>query len=113
MHELSIIASIVEIAEQHARQAGSVNVESIELEIGELAGVEWGALEFAWEAGTSNTVLENAKMQLTKVPGMARCLECYEEYPIEAFFDPCPSCGSFMNEILSGRELRVKALTIA
>jgi hydrogenase nickel incorporation protein HypA/HybF len=112
MHELSIIASIVDIASQHVHKAGAQKVESIELEIGELAGVEWSALDFAWEAGTTDTLLENAKLELHKIPGIARCLECNKEFGIAAFFDPCPDCGSYFNEILRGKELRVKALTV-
>lgn len=113
MHELSIIASIVDIADEHVRISGAAKVESIELEIGELAGVEWQALDFAWDVGVKNSILEHAVLYLTRIPGIAKCDECQNTYSITNHFDACPKCHSFFNEILSGRELRVKALTVS
>ena len=112
MHELSIVASIVEIAEEHVRKAGASSTTHVELEIGELAGVEWKALEFAWEVAVKNTVLENAKRHLVRVPGLAKCAECAKEFNAKSLYDPCPVCGSYFNVILRGKELRVKALTV-
>ena len=113
MHELSIIASIVDIAEEQVKKAGARRVDSIELEIGELAGVEWSALEFAWEVGVQQSVLENAERHIRRIPGEACCAECGSSFLMKQIFDPCPVCGSFFKEILSGKELRVKALTVS
>lgn len=112
MHELSIIASIVDIAQGEVSKAGAHQVESIELEIGELAGVEWRALEFAWEVGVKQSVLETAEMHLLRIPGQARCTECGCLFSMKNMFDPCPDCGSYFNEITKGKELRVRALTV-
>ena len=112
MHELSIISRIVEIAEEQVRRTGASKVTEIELEIGELAGVEWQALDFAWEIGVQKSVLEHATRQLNKVPGKALCLECKNAFAMHQLFDPCPNCHSFFNEILQGKELRVKTLTV-
>ncbi|MEZ4907084.1 MAG: hydrogenase maturation nickel metallochaperone HypA [Saprospiraceae bacterium] len=60
MHELSIALGIVDLAESEAKKAGGTTIESIELEIGELSGVEIDALEFAWSSATANTMLEKA-----------------------------------------------------
>lgn len=113
MHELSIIASIVDIAEEQVKKASAQRVDSIELEIGELAGVEWTALEFAWDVGVQQTILEGAEWYVHRIPGEARCSECGQHFVMDALFDPCPACGSFFNEILKGKELRVKALTVS
>lgn len=50
MHELSIMHHIVGIAEEQVRQHGAQEVESLELSIGDLCGIEMEALLFAWEA---------------------------------------------------------------
>ena len=113
MHELSIIASIVDIAEEQVKKAGAQRVDSIELEIGELAGVEWSALEFAWGVGVQQSVLDGAEWHLHRIPGEACCSECGKNFTMNALFDPCPACGSFFNEILKGKELRVKTLTVS
>ncbi len=113
MHELSIISSIVQIAEAEVEKAGAQRVESIELDIGELAGIEFSALDFAWEVGVSQTVLEGAERHIHRIGGEARCNECETVFDMQALYDPCPSCGSYCSEILKGKELSVKALTIS
>ena len=50
MHEMSIVLGIVKIAENEAQKAGVSSFTAIDLEIGNLSGVEWDALDFAWEA---------------------------------------------------------------
>lgn len=112
MHELSIIASIVDIAEEQLRRSNATQIEKIELEIGELAGVEWQALDFAWEVGVQRSALQNAERQIDKIPGRAQCLECDTTFELPVLYEPCPACGSYFNTILQGKELRVKALTV-
>jgi hydrogenase nickel incorporation protein HypA/HybF len=43
---------------------------------------------------------------------MAICQNCGNEFEIENLYDECPSCQSFIKELKSGRELRVKSLTV-
>ena len=112
MHELSIIYNIIDIAEEHLKKSGASTISKIELEIGTLAGVEWQALDFAWDVGVQRSVLENADRQIHKVEGKARCLECETVFEVQNLFDACPNCNSFFNEILQGKELNVKALTL-
>ena len=112
MHELSIVLSIVEIAEQQVKKAGAQVVECIELEIGDLAGVEPSALDFAWKSAVRKTVLDGAERTIHHIAGKARCSECQREYPLENHYDPCPHCQNPFHQILSGRELRVRALTV-
>lgn len=112
MHELSIVKSIVDIAEDQVQKAGARAVEKIELEIGYLAGVEWQALDFVWEMGVKESVLERSERQIDRIPGKARCMECGQEYQMQELYDACPQCNSYFNEILQGKELRVKALTV-
>ena len=112
MHELSIVLGIVEIAENQIKKHQAQRVETIELEIGQLAGVEWEALDFAWEAATKHTVLENSQREVVSVEGAAKCLECQREFPTTSLFARCPSCGGLFSQIIRGKELRVKSLTI-
>jgi hydrogenase nickel incorporation protein HypA/HybF len=113
MHELSIVLSIIETAEEQARKHGAPYLEEINLEIGTLAGIEPDALEFAWEAAVTGTVLASARRNIRYVPGRARCMECEHEFSMQQFFDTCPQCGSFFNDLLQGRELKIKSLVLA
>ena len=112
MHELSIVMSIIEIASTEAGRAGGGEVEEIELDIGELSTVDMDAFEFAWQQGVRQTLLEGTKLNVNRIAGMARCLDCEIEFPVDQVYDPCPSCGQHLVEIVKGKELRVKSLVV-
>ena len=113
MHEMSIAMSIVEIAEKEAKKAKVSQFAAIDLEIGTLAGIEFDALEFVWEAAVQKTVLEKAEKRIKKIPAKARCGDCEKIYSLEFIHDNCPECGSFLKTILQGKELRVKSLEVS
>lgn len=112
MHELSIVMSIVDVAEEQVKRHQAKEVEQIDLDIGALAGVDDHALEFAWEAGVRNTVLEKALKVIHKHQGRARCLECNREFEINTLYDPCPGCGEHLLEILQGKELKIQSMIL-
>jgi len=112
MHELSIALSIVDIAEEEVRKAGAHQVERIELDIGSLSGVEIDALEFIWEEAVRASVLEKADRRINRIPGMARCVECDEKFEMKQLFDACPRCQQYFNDIIQGKELKVRSLTV-
>lgn len=113
MHEVSVVLSIVDIADQEVRKAKAERVDSIELEIGTLSGVEMEAFDFAWEISVKDTVVENAERKIHRTRAKARCADCGHIFYTRTLFDDCPRCGQPFHEILSGRELRVKALTVS
>ncbi len=110
MHELSIAMSIVEIAEDSAKQSNVSIITEIELEVGEMSGVVYDALEFAMEEAVKDTILQGAKRKINIVEGRARCLSCSHEFHVQDVFTPCPECASFDSEVIAGKELRVKSL---
>ncbi len=112
MHELSIAYSIVEIAGEEARKAEAISVSGIELDIGLLAGVEFDAFDFAWPEAIKNTVLENADRKINKIPGKAKCGRCGHVFDMQDYFELCPQCGAYENEVISGKELKIRSIDI-
>lgn len=112
MHELSIAMGIVELAEKEAKKAGGEVIESIELEIGKLSGVEIEALDFAWPVAVKGTMLANAKRTVINPSGKAKCIDCGFVFDVEQLYDSCPKCNSYLKDIFQGKELRIKAITI-
>lgn len=113
MHELSIVHSIIDIAEKEVKKAGAKTVDAIELEIGTLAGIEMEALDFAWQAGVPHTVLANAERTIHRIPARARCSNCGNEFELPEWFAACPACGETFCDLVQGREMRVKSLTVS
>lgn len=112
MHELSIVMSIIDIAEQQAEKANASVIEEIELDIGELSGIEQQAFDFAWQQAVKDTVLSAAERVINIIPGEAVCMECDAQFPVHQLYDACPVCGKHFISILKGKELKVKSLVV-
>ena len=112
MHEFSIAQNIVEIANKAARKEYAEIVNKLELEIGDLSGVELEALEFAFDVCVKGTILEKAEIVVHNIPGEGNCLDCGNGFTPTALYDPCPDCGGFNIDIREGMELKVKSIDI-
>ena len=112
MHELSIVMSIVDIASREAKKANAQTVEEIELEIGELSGVEMTSFDFAWKQGIKNSVLSQAELIINRPPGQGQCLDCENTFVMYQLYDACPHCKSPFITIQQGKEMRVKSLVV-
>lgn len=112
MHEMSIALSIVDIASDICLKEQKSSATKIGLEIGQLSGVQYEALEFVWPLAVEGTVLEKAEKEIIKVNGEATCLECGNHYAVQHHYDNCPKCQSFFKEVTKGKELRVKYLEV-
>ncbi len=84
----------------------------VNLEIGQLSGIEYNSLEFAFQNLSPGSVIEGAKIHIEKPVGTARCNKCGNEFDIETFIGSCNLCNSFDIEIIRGKELRVNSITI-
>ena len=112
MHEMSIALGIVDIATKTCHQAQKGKVSEIGLEIGELSGVQYDALEFVWPLAVEGTVLEHADRIIDRVQGEAICLECKNVFSVDNHYDNCPKCKSYFKQITKGKELRVKYVEV-
>jgi hydrogenase nickel incorporation protein HypA/HybF len=110
MHEFSIVNNIIEIAIGSADQNGLKNVSCVEIEVGNAAGIEPSAMEFAWEAARKNTILENARLVMHFIPLRLQCRTCGIQYEPDEMYNPCPACGDINAKIITGKELRVVAI---
>ncbi|AZS75825.1 hydrogenase maturation nickel metallochaperone HypA [Streptomyces lydicus] len=108
MHEMSIALAVVDQVESAARPAGATTVNSVRLQVGELAGVVPDALAFSFELACAGTALEGAELVTEPVAARARCGPCADTWPVG--MPPqlsCPGCGGATAELLSGRELQI------
>ncbi len=107
---MSIVMSILDTVETERLRHSADEVESIELDIGVLSGVEMEAFYFAWEAGVKKTLLENSSLTVNRPEAKAKCVDCGKFFIAQTSFDPCPYCGNPFCEIVSGKELKVKRI---
>lgn len=112
MHELAIAESIHRIVIEEAQRGGAQQVISLTLEVGALSGVVVESLEFVFPAVSKGGLAENAALIIERIPGRGHCPKCEQEFPIDDFLSPCPSCATIPVEIIAGRELRVKEIEV-
>lgn len=112
MHEVGITRNLVEIAEDHARRAGSNRVLSVSVDIGELSGVVAEAVEFCFSAVTRDTLLEGATLLINRIPGKMTCEECRHVFAADNLTFSCPACDSFLVQTTQGNELRITELEV-
>ena len=109
MHELSIAAAVVDIAERHA--AGR-RVVGIDVQVGRLRQVVPDSLALAFQLITHETALDGAELRIKEVPVRARCERCGAESELDQFPFACALCTSFDVELLAGEELLVESLEL-
>ena len=104
---------MVDLAVAAARKDGAGKIESIELEVGLLAGVMAEALILGFETACRGTLAEGARVELFPVPGRGCCRSCGGVFPLESFLVKCPRCASPGLEVSGGDTLRIKAIEVS
>ncbi len=105
MHEASLVLAMCEEIVRLAKQEGAKGVSSITVRIGELSGVEKEAFRFAFEVyQKGDPLFEKAELRIETVPAKSRCRHCWKE-TLSSPFGPCPFCGQWGLELVSGEEL--------
>lgn len=109
MHETDMTkALILTVKDWWEAQSARPKITRIHLIVGQFTCVEPSGLEFAFEAQTRNTFLEGARLVIQETPLIAYCHRCREEYaPAIGLQYACPQCQSPMEDIRSGRELKI------
>ncbi len=112
MHEMSIVSGVLRIAEDQARAADATIINSIELEIGELAGIELDSLNFCFEVARRKTMAQDAELVIHSIPGKGFCPHCEKDVAVGFQMGVCSECDQAILEIFQGRELRVLSINV-
>ncbi|GAA4874941.1 hydrogenase maturation nickel metallochaperone HypA [Ferrimonas pelagia] len=112
MHEISLAEGILAIIERQRREGDFGCVKSVQLEIGQLAGVEVEALLFGMKAVFRDTVADGAEIELISVGGQAFCFDCESQVPLAKRGEACPGCGGYRLHVNDGDQMRVKSLEV-
>ncbi len=109
MHEIDMTkALIVTMKDWYESQSEKSQIEKVHLIVGKFTCVEPASLKFAFEVQTRNTFLEGVELVIRDVPLIAFCHSCQQEYkPQIGLQYSCPDCKSPMEDIRSGRELKI------
>ncbi len=113
MHEVDmtrcLLLSMHEWKQQHAPRVPQV--DRVHLEVGSFTCVEPDQLVVTWSDAVKGTWLDGSELVIESVPLVGRCIRCQATYSPDAadgFRSPC--CQHPMEEIVSGRELRIHSV---
>jgi hydrogenase nickel incorporation protein HypA/HybF len=112
MHELSIAHGILEIVHQYVPTGQHPQVKRVRVRVGDLAGVVPDSLEFGFSALTAGTLLENAALEIERVPFTLHCRTCDATFSNQAGVVICPACGGSDAAVVSGTELQVSEIEL-
>lgn len=112
MHELSVAQNIIEIIHQYVPENEWERVAAVRLKIGAIAGIVPDSLQFSFLAITSETMLQNAHLEIEHIPFKFLCKTCNKISSNECGFSVCESCGSTKTTIISGNELQISEIEI-
>jgi hydrogenase nickel incorporation protein HypA/HybF len=112
MHELSIANAIVDAVLHEIQQRNLPAVQTIGIRIGALSGVVPEALQFGFEAITSDTPLASTKLKIEPVPVHGKCHGCDHDFTVDDFVFACPICSSGKIEVTGGEELDIAYLEV-
>lgn len=111
MHELSIAMSIVDLAVQEAKSNGNSQLSALEIEVGELSGVDINGLDFSL-----GIILKSSRMnvdhKILTVSPLSRCNACKKDFQTVRKYVKCPFCGSGDTRLMQGNELRLKSIIV-
>lgn len=112
MHEAGIAADLIETAERHLERAPHGPVRRLLVRIGELAGVNPDALDFAFECLSKGTGVEGARLDVQRVPLTVSCDACGRRTPVEDYVFRCAACGADTVRVATGRELEFVSIDV-
>lgn len=113
MHEMSIALSVLESLEKEARRFPDGRIAKVGLRVGELAGVDSGALGFCLEAAVRGTKWDAVVFEIESSPRRHRCECCQRTFVVTEYDGKCPSCGESRTVFVGGDELELAYLEVA
>jgi hydrogenase nickel incorporation protein HypA/HybF len=112
MHEMGITQGILTASVEAAEKAHATCINEIRITVGDMTDVVEDALQFAFEVLREGTMAEGATLAVMHVAPKSRCTQCDTEFSHDRWNLLCPSCGTFLCEVVEGRELRIDSIDI-
>ena len=113
MHEVGLMQSVLDLAEDQARRAGASQIHEVRLRIGQLSGVVSEAMDAAFGILRQGTLASEASLTIETVSGACWCRGCNREFETSEQLCECPTCGALSAELRRGRELELISLEIS
>ena len=112
MHEIGIVRQLLRTVTAFAAERGIDEIREVVVDCGELSLVIPEYVQELYPPVVKGSILEQAKLTVNIVPGLAECEECDEIFNVVEHKGYCPNCGSFEKTVLSGKEFSVREIVV-
>lgn len=112
MHEIGVVRAMVQTVTDYAAANHIGEISEIVADCGELSLVIPEYVEELYPPVVKGTPLENTKLIVNIVPGMAECDDCDEIFNVIECNGHCPNCSSFNKTVLSGKDFTIREIHV-
>ncbi len=112
MHEYSIVQSLIESCEEHAKSNNATKVTKVVVKIGVMSGVEPHLLKEAFELFKEDSVCDGCEFVMNIQKVKIECLTCKEITELEKNEYCCPTCRSVDIKIIDGEDMFLMQLEL-
>lgn len=113
MHEVSIAVNILEIVEAELIKNNGHKVNRLHLEVGAISGVVVESLQFALDASRPDGVIKETDIVIDEIAAIVKCRSCGHKFEADDYYVVCPKCQDMQLDFLSGRDLKIKSISIS
>lgn len=115
MHELSIAQAMIEQLEEAVKKEDGnfCRIESIDLELGLMSGVERDALEFVFPIASQGTIAQDAVLHFEEIPVLVKCNKCNSSSNPEFPVIICMKCSSTDVDVVAGKDFKIKSMEVS
>ena len=112
MHEIGIVRQLLRTVTAFAEENGIKEIHEVVVDCGELSLVIPEYVQELYPPVVKGSILENARLTVNTVPGLAECDACDEIFNVVQHKGYCPNCGSFEKTVLSGKDFTVREIIV-
>lgn len=113
MHEVGLMQTAIQMAEEQARASGARQIHTLRLRVGRMSGVVPEALEFAFDIVARGTLAEGARLEIESTPALCWCAACAAVFETDDLSFQCPHCGTFSTELRGGTEMQLSSIEVS
>ena len=111
MHELSIVAAMIELCEDNARTNNATKISEIHTKIGVLSGIDKEQFKLCFESFKEGSLCEEARLFMQDEDLEGEC-ECGFKGRLDGKSFFCPKCGGKELKIIAGEEFYLMRLVM-
>ena len=112
MHEIGTVRQLLRTVTAFAEENGIEEIHEVVVDCGELSLVIPEYVQELYPPVVKGSILENARLTVNTVPGLAECDACDEIFNVVQHKGYCPNCGSFEKTVLSGKDFTVREIIV-